>query len=354
MSGIEEATKPSEEVPQEWTFPTRTCRICFEAVVPTVSMYPPGVPARFQKPVVEYRSDEEYGRLLKPCLCRGSQRYIHEHCLRQQRTLGQRENSLWKCPTCAYEFNFQRLNTQRLLSSRMSVVGFTLCFLLIMIFLLGFIADPIINFYLDPWDTIKTNDYWETTIEEDDDGALSTWGAHFMKGFVSMGLVGFVKTLALNPWHWWHWRSSGLAHIRNRTAASGQDRMSNISWIAIVIGICSAFYLFYEWVKTIISMSLQHLGNHIVDTQLPGDDDDIKPPAGWEAPAPPPSETEERNAENARSNRSHPMPGLFDAAGTNTDSNEYSHNSYETSHPFTDDTTGIGAAQRQGWSFTNL
>jgi hypothetical protein len=45
--------------------------------------------------------------------------------------------------------------------------------------------------------------------------------------------------------------------------------------------VSSAFYFFYRWVQTIIQKSLQRIGNNIVDTSLPDDDDDLKPPPGW-------------------------------------------------------------------------
>ena len=98
-----------------WTYPTRVCRICLEDVVPTVTMYPPGLPPAFQRPVVEYKNDDEYGRLIKPCKCRGRMRYIHEMCLKRSRTDSVRPGSLWKCHQCGYQFNFKRLTLQRYL-----------------------------------------------------------------------------------------------------------------------------------------------------------------------------------------------------------------------------------------------
>jgi len=47
------------------------------------------------------------------------------------------------------------------------------------------------------------------------------------------------------------------------------------------MGVFSAAWLFYQWVQTIIGRWLQRIGNNIVDTQLPGDDDDLKPPPDW-------------------------------------------------------------------------
>jgi len=264
-----------------WTYPTRFCRICREDVPATVTMYPPGIPMQFQTPIVEYRNDDEYGRLIKPCHCRGSLRYIHELCLLRSRTENRRAGSMWKCHECGYQFNFKRLAIQRYLSNWYFVSVLTVLFMVGVVFILGFVADPIINIYLDPYDSLMGHEsIWdELEVRAVMESPVSQWSQHFAKGFISMGLVGFLKTLFLNPFQWVNLRFGGsLSSARGTT---GRDRAVNISWIAIVIGVCSAFAFFYKFVQAIIQRSLQRIGNNIVDTQLPGDDDDLKPPPGW-------------------------------------------------------------------------
>ena len=115
MTSTEESTSdvPMDDTPSEseqpWTYPTRLCRVCLEEVPASVTLYPPGLPVAFQRPVVEYKNDDEYGRLVKPCHCRGGMRYIHDLCLRRLRNESARAGSLWKCHQCGYKFNFNRL-----------------------------------------------------------------------------------------------------------------------------------------------------------------------------------------------------------------------------------------------------
>lgn len=264
-----------------WTYPTRFCRICREDVAPTVTMYPPGIPPRFQTPVVEYKNDDEYGRLIKPCKCTGSMRYIHELCLQQSRVDNRRAGSLWKCHTCGYKFNFQKLAVERFLSHRSSASVLTLVFMFVLMFVLGFVADPILHLYIDPYDALLGDqNMWEEVEVQTATGAVSSWTQHLAKGFISMGLVGFLKTMLLNPWNWLNLRHY-LGMAGTRTTATGRERVNNIGWVAVVIGIVSAFYFFYQWVQAVIQMSLKRFGHNIVDTQLPGDDDDLKPPPGW-------------------------------------------------------------------------
>lgn len=280
----------SQEEPPVWTYPTRFCRICREDVPATVTMYPPGLPMQFQKPIVEYKNEDEYGRLIKPCMCRGSLRYIHELCLTRSRTENTRSGSLWKCHECKHEFNFNKLRLQHYLSSRITITFFTVAFMLFVVFVLGFVADPIINIYMDPYDSIRGREsIWEEleiTSDSDSESPVPYWAQHFTKGLISMGLVGFLKTLFLNPFQWINLRIGGSWSTSGTRAATGRDRAVNISWIAVIIGVCSAFVFFYRWMQAVVQRQLTKLGNNIVDTQLPGDDEDLKPPPGWKPSVP--------------------------------------------------------------------
>ena len=270
--------------------------------------------------MVEYKNDDEYGRLIKPCKCRGGMRYIHELCLKRSRTDSVRPGSLWKCHQCGHQFNFHRLTLQRYLGSTGVSAALTVVVMLLMMFFLGFIADPIINLYVDPYDTIiGKEDFWsEIEIQNADEG-ISGWSLHFLKGLVSMGLVGFLKTALLNPFQWWNLRGTGWISARSSgTATTGRDRAANISWIAVVIGISSAFYFFYQWVQTIIGRTLQRIGNNIVDTQLPGDDDDLKPPPGWKYQVPE-SAAEVASTESVPSQAAKPVPSTDNPGQTSTD-----------------------------------
>lgn len=279
-----------------WTYPTRMCRICREDVVPTVTMYPPGLPLKYQRPVVEYRNQDEYGRLIRPCKCRGGMRYIHELCLLRSRTEGVRAGSLWKCHECGHQFNFQRITIQRYLGSKVSSGVLTIVVMFMVMFFLGFVADPIINLYVDPYDTIVGNEsYWSEVDVATSNGRISGWGLHLLKGLISMGLVGFVKTALLNPFNFLNLRGSGfVSYRRSGSATTGRDRAVNVSWIAVAIGITSAFYFFYKWVQSIIGHTLKRIGNNIVDTSLPGDDEDLKPPPDYQ-----PTPTGSKETENA-------------------------------------------------------
>jgi hypothetical protein len=382
-------TEPETQAPPDpypgWTYPTRMCRICREDVIPTVTMYPPGVPMKYQRPVVEYKNDDEYGRLIRPCKCRGGMRYIHEYCLARSRAEGVRPDSLWKCHECGHQFNFQRLTLQRYLRSKMASGILTILFMLCIMFFLGFVADPIINLYVDPYDTIVGNEpYWSEVDVATNSGRLEGWGLHFLKGLISMGLVGFLKTALLNPFNFFNLRGTGFVSSRRstNTGTTGRERAVNVSWIAVAIGIMSAFYFFYKWVQTIIGHTLTRLGNNIVDTHYPDDDDDLKPPPTWQAKPTGSREAEkawqaaERMHDNGFSSKAGNAEPHVDAnPGTSTPTKEVDSHSIEEDETVVDNAeaessqtptneaqvptdSGVSSAledaREQGWSFVGI
>ena len=224
-------------------WPPRTCRICLETVNPTFHGPSGNLPGILQpEPSVTYESSEpESGRLLRPCKCKGSSKYVHEGCLQAWRhadpSYGTR--NYWKCPTCGFQYRLERMNWSRWISSTAAQVALTIVIFVMALFLMGFLADPIINLYTDPVSVITAPTKFASKIEPiftDDD--VPTWTEHFVKGLAATGLLGFVKVLfALSPWQWWNIRSSGIMGGGHRSGSTGRDRMANISWIVVVVGI---------------------------------------------------------------------------------------------------------------------
>ena len=121
-------------------------------------------------------------------------------------------------------------------------------------FLLGFIADPIINLYLDPYTTVSSGPLAKLGVKTPEpivsDNEPSTWFEHFLKGLASLGLLSFVKVLwMLGPTGWWNLRSSGLIGGGGGRApgGSGRDRLASISWIVVIIGVGT-----FLWVRSIV------------------------------------------------------------------------------------------------------
>ena len=245
-------SKPdSQSAPRQKRWLPRTCRICLDVVQPTFETPSEHLPRAFQSaPGVSYVSENpEDGRLLRPCKCKGSAKYVHEGCLQAWRLADPNsKRNFWQCPTCGFRYRLDRMNWSHWVSSSITQIGLTVSIFFLAMFLLGFIADPIINLYLDPYSAISTdplskiNHKIEPVLSEDD---VPSWAEHFLKGLASLGLLGFVKfVFALSPWQWWNIRSSGIVSGGSgRGGATGRDRMASLSWVMIVLGVATFLWV---------------------------------------------------------------------------------------------------------------
>lgn len=89
---------PSPQMQQGEDINVKTCRICFDTTTSTW--------------------DSELGRLLSPCRCRGSSKYVHEECLNSWRRISANAKSYYECNTCGYKYKFRRLAISRWVGSR--------------------------------------------------------------------------------------------------------------------------------------------------------------------------------------------------------------------------------------------
>ncbi|KAF1997930.1 hypothetical protein P154DRAFT_270238 [Amniculicola lignicola CBS 123094] len=267
-------------------WPPRQCRICLETVQPKTNVPAQDLPNFLQStPNVVY--EDESGRLIRPCLCKGSSKFVHDSCLQAWRhadpSYGRR--NYWQCPTCHFKYRLARLGTGRFIASTgkhrhksfaasspdietATQIALTILILILAVFILGFIADPIINLYLDPWGTLSpwsnNNQYY---YEEDEEP--STWFLHFMKGFTSMGVIGFLKVLIASPFSYFRIGGGG-----NRGRNTGRDRYEQVSWIIILIGVATFMVAVWKVVRAFSRRTLEKAGERVMDVQGDDDDDD--------------------------------------------------------------------------------
>ncbi|RMJ24671.1 RING finger [Aspergillus sp. HF37] len=147
----------------------------------------------------------------------------------------------------------------------------TLGILMFTIFLLGFIADPIINLYVDPLDTFYYTEFWQPSALADGlpSGRKTAWLEHLVKGLASLGVLSFIKVVfAFSPW--WSMRSSGVFSSGRST---GRNRVASIGWLVILIGVGSFLWAVYKGVRTWSGKTLEKAGERVMDVPLPDDDD---------------------------------------------------------------------------------
>ncbi|KAI1769630.1 hypothetical protein GGR53DRAFT_9426 [Hypoxylon sp. FL1150] len=252
----------------------RMCWICHDEVEATYEepSFLDGV--RNRRPKRQYIS-EDGDRLVNPCHCKGSVKYVHEGCLKAWMN----ENpDAWKCNRCSYQYQMERLNWAQRLRSPIVALGLTVFILIATIFALGFIADPILNLWLDPVGTISDS-VTAGHIRLDDDMDLlpddAGWFEHFLKGLFSLGLLGFVKAfLVMSPWQWWNLRTSGIIGGGNRRAGTGRERMESINLLLVVIGVFTFLYAVWKATRKWTQRTLDRASQRILNVQRENGNDE--------------------------------------------------------------------------------
>jgi hypothetical protein len=150
--------------------------------------------------------------------------------------------NLSACSTCKYEYKFERIKWANRIRSPLLAFFLAILIVILCVFLLGFIADPILDVWLGP-----VGDFVLQDVDYEDDLGLAdldedSWNYHFMKGLFSFGLLGFVKTfLAMGPWQWWNLRAHGIGG--NRRRGTGRDRVNDMSLYMVAIGAMTFFWV---------------------------------------------------------------------------------------------------------------
>jgi len=245
----EEKGSTSEEQEEE----TITCRICY--------MGP------------------EAGKLISPCLCRGSIRYVHATCLHQWRNSAQTPNAFYECNMCKYRYCIRRALIAQILRSALilNILSFIIVGILVVItaFTLravdeNFASRQMAKAVTPSFDELRSQsfvgDIGTKTIHLNPDVIdflekvfLSSWlwdltGAHILMGVVGLGTLG---------WLFSFWLYAPLI--------MGQDR--NWNWgilpILLLIGIFKICSIVFNIVKFISGVYLRGAENLIVEAGDP-------------------------------------------------------------------------------------
>jgi len=181
--------------------------------------------------------------------------------------------------------------------------------LLATVFLLGFISDSILNFFLDPYGSIYGST-WEwgyrsrpTYYEfyEEKQRPL-TWMEHMTKGFAWLGMLSFFKVIFTSPLRF----LSGRFWGGRRAGTRGRDRLNDTAWVIVLIGVVTFLYVssrgtclgimflvgisqvadtsqtVWKSVRSWSKRTLEKAGERVMDVQ--GDDNDDDEDGGDEAP----------------------------------------------------------------------
>ncbi|KAF3922157.1 hypothetical protein ABW21_db0202272 [Orbilia brochopaga] len=229
-------------------------------------------------------ADPELGRLISPCLCKGSARYVHEECLRAWRLQSANDQSFYKCPTCHFEYQFRRLKIAQVIASATVQIGITALIFLITVYVLGFVADPIINFYVNPWYAVDGGNFsfsvngftvYGPSMRQRAATAAAAAAPvdekvglleHMVRGMSALGLIGFAKVLVFSH-NWIRYIIGGPRH-------NGRDRINQLSWIVIIWGVVNFLIFVWGYVRNWTKGLLDKIAVGVADIGSDQDDDE--------------------------------------------------------------------------------
>lgn len=271
----------NQKKPKGRHYGPRTCRICLETEYPKFPSNVSstlGISTTSSRPTYE-SDDPDLGRLLSPCNCKGSSKYVHEGCLNAWRLVNpSATRNFWQCPTCKFNYRLARLHWATRLSSKWAQITLTVLVFITSLFILGFIADPILDLWFDPVGSIADT---VSSVVMDPDAVRptlyqepTTWLEHFSKGFFSLGLIGALKSfIAMGPWHWINFRAGGLFGS-GRRGGTGRNRMESFNLLFVAIGAFTFMMALWRFVKAMSARILTQVSNKVMDVGDDGDDED--------------------------------------------------------------------------------
>jgi len=93
-----------------------------------------------------------------------------------------------------------------------------------------------------------------------------------LKGITSLGLLGFIKVLFfLGPNSWWNLRQSGILGSGGGRTSSGRDRLGQLGWIVILVGVLN----FFVWVWKKVSVWTRGWLDKAVEEIMDVDEDPV-------------------------------------------------------------------------------
>ncbi|KAJ3779133.1 hypothetical protein FB446DRAFT_678067 [Lentinula raphanica] len=253
-------------------------------------------------------AEQELGRLIRPCLCRGTISHIHVKCLQRWRTSSQNQSAFFRCGMCGYSYRFSRTRAVGIASNPV-IVGcvsafiFTLLTLLssyITTYLLAYFQGPSgsslyiyssSHWFYDPTEVIHDLVRAALRILQDEDLELETLftpgqstastpfqaspdskeGAGFLKRFIQRFVIGLPLIGASSLIHMIislpfmgpgvHW----LTRFRGRRRNNDRDISALIIILLIMVGAARALYAVYQLTQSLTKRLLLRAEDAILE-----------------------------------------------------------------------------------------
>ncbi|KAG0044789.1 hypothetical protein BGZ83_009938 [Gryganskiella cystojenkinii] len=218
-------------------------------------------------------ADEEdtLGRLISPCLCKGSMKYVHVECLNAWRERSPKRESHYKCDTCKYSFSFRRTSMARYLAHPISTFILTLIAFAGVVFAAGFAMKLLLYLTMDGSHefTVDLDDFDDDQLKQlrSEFVVLKTPKtlravfkidkSHMVFGSFFVSIIGFLQLLLstiLMGGGGGVFRIGGFGLGGRRHGARGERQREGgiggiVLMIALVFGLFKSVYMTYQFVN---------------------------------------------------------------------------------------------------------
>jgi len=152
------------------------------------------------------------------------------------------------------------------------------------------VGDRLIDLYADPWAStssfwgipgfffgsgysygygygFQSQDYRKPLFNKE----RTTFTEHMLRGFTSLGLLGFAKVLFVVPRGW----LQVGGQTNGRPAAGGRDRVSQLMWVVVIVGVIQFLVVVWKFVRRKTKAALDGIAEGVMDVQ--GDEEQTEP-----------------------------------------------------------------------------
>ncbi|KAF9976156.1 hypothetical protein BGZ73_009070 [Actinomortierella ambigua] len=233
--------------------------------------------------------EAELGRLISPCMCKGSMKYVHVECLNEWRTRSPKRESHYKCDTCKYEFSFRRTSFAKYLSHPATLFILTILAFALAVFAAGFVMKLLMylfmeefDFTLDPEEGLDADKVIQMTEDKivfrPPDSLRAVFridSTHMVFGSLLVSIVGFLQLLVSailmgGGGHVFQIGGFGLGGRRRggRGARQGEAGISSfIIVLVLVFGLFKSLYVTYRFVRGQTRKALAKAESMILEVQ---------------------------------------------------------------------------------------
>lgn len=209
--------------------------------------------------------ETDLGRLISPCKCRGTAKYVHIMCLQAWRAQSAQSKAYFECDLCHYKYNLRRAWWASMLMSNVSAMVFTGLTIYLLAFLLGYFSYPILETLLDPEDIDLLRKGPRILLRRM--GVSAKWRRRILppNGLVEHQLLGTASLGVLGTFRLLYYART---LVRRRGA---------VSVAAMIIGLIYVGVELYRTVRWLCMWLLRRLAGYVVDDVVDiGDDEDKK------------------------------------------------------------------------------